>query len=460
LLVIITPSLTFPAVSIKLISFMQHQTCLNKYRIYLFYWTTFISVSANVPFFSLYLKHILVSPDGRPILELLGLILFIQPVLCIFANPFAGYIADKFKIENRILLVCCSFVCLGGLFLGFPLIARHLELGVISTICNELPTTVLFIGLGTVFIGLFSGPISPIINTETYEHLHNFPSSVKSYGHFRVHGTLAWVVSTVLFGFILQLTQNLSLIIIFYCTGYGLCGLLALTGLKTHVKPVKIPWIHLKKDRNFQLFLIFCFLQAFGLFSTNNFLGYFFDELHLDYKLMGIAFSISAIPEIPLMFLAKRLSQRLGNRLMVLIGTSILIVRLLSLAAIAAFGQPWLCLLVMPLSGLGFGFLVNGVMNLIDKWAHKDLRAMYMNLYTMIGVNLPVALGGLFNALVIKQLNSTWMLLFNATIVLFGILFFLFFIKEESMSSGHTGTDLSGTQRTVADPQRTMNKLT
>jgi len=393
-------------------------------RIILLYWFSFMGLSAMNPFFSLYLKKVLVFTNGQPVNLLIGLLLFSKSFLSLFSNPVAGYVADRFKIENRVLLFCALFVIAGGFFIGIPSFGLIKDIGIHNKI--------LFIGIGILLTGLFANPVYPLINTETLEYLHARRRPASLFGRYRISGTLSWVVNTALVGMFLWLLNDMAAIMIYFCIGFVFLAVVAFSGVKAKISKVKIPWDHLKRNKPFKRLLIFCALHSFGHFGTFNFTAYFFDDHHLSFLIIGLAFAVSAIPELPVMFYSKAIAKKLGSYRMVIIGAGLMIIKNLLLAFITPLGFAGLVLAVNLLHGLGFGLWVLGVINLIDAWSHKNMRAIYMNLFTVIGTNLPIAAGVLVSAFVIHFFDSTWMILINMCVSGSAILYFILRLKDDA----------------------------
>ena len=256
-------------------------------RIRLFFWFSFIAIGVSVPFFSYYYNRIFVFSNGETAIGLIGIILSLQYLLAAFANPIAGYLADKFKIENRVLFFCAFLVIIGGLLIGIPVFNLFPQL--------SLGTKIIVIAIGVMVTGIFFSPIIPLINTETIEHLHRIKSPPGGYGIIRVVGTISFIVTSLLLGLIIYFSQNLAFIPLTYCAGAIILAFFALTGIKARVKRVKIPWHHLKKNKPFLRFLVFAFIQAFALYSVLIYTGLFFDNLEMSPFLIGLAFSLSAV---------------------------------------------------------------------------------------------------------------------------------------------------------------------
>jgi MFS family permease len=286
-----------------------------------------------------------------------------------------------------------------------------------------------FLVLGVILNGLFSSPIVPLLNTETLDYLHNNNMDARNYGKYRVVGTISWVVATFAIGWLLYLAGNFVLILFIYAGGFFVVALLSLSGIKAKLAPMKLPWHLLKEDRYFQKFLVFVFLQGMGLFSAFNFTSYFMDDLKVNLFFIGLAFSVSAFLEVPVMLKSRRIIQVFGNRKMIITGTLVLMAKLFLLVFLAPFKIAWLMVLAMAIHGFGYGLQFNGMVELINERAHKDLRATYMNLNNMFLI-AALACGNALNALIIKFLDSSRMLFINGLITMAALVFFLVFVRK------------------------------
>ncbi|MEJ2664066.1 MAG: MFS transporter [Spirochaetia bacterium] len=394
-------------------------------RIILLFWFSYMGLSAINPFFSLYLKKVLVFANGQPFDLLIGIFLFSQSFLYLFSSPAAGYIADRFKIENRVLLFCTAFVIVGAVLLGIPGFFFRDGMG--------MGGRILFIGLGVLFTGLFLNPIFPLISTETLEYLHARRLPASLFGRFRINATLSWVVNTALVGLLLWLLQSIAVIMVYFCLGFILLGIVAFSGIKAKIRRIKVPWDHLKRNKPFKRLLIFCFLHSFGFFGSFSFTAYFFDDYHLSYLIIGLAFAVASLPELFIMYFSGVIARKLGSYRMVLWGAVFMVMKNLLLAFITPLGLTIPVLAVNMLHGLGFGLWFLGIINLIDAWAHKNMRAIYMNLFTLLGTKLPLAAGVLASAVVIHFLNSDWMMIINICASFLAIFYLITRVKKDAV---------------------------
>lgn len=392
-----------------------------RWRVCLLQWFYFMAFGAAVPFFSVYYKKVLLMPDGSPAFHLIGTVFFLQAILGVASTPVAGYLADKFKIENRILTLCASSVLLGALLIALPGFSVYSQW--------SLSRKALFILPGVILNGLFIRPILPLIDTESLNYLHLRFGNPTGYGKIRLFGTLGWIVSACLFGWLLSASRQLSLAILGYGGLFGVLAILALSGVRTKIHAVRIPWDHLKNDGMFKRFLLFALLISVALSSSFMFTGYFMDDARMGYLLIGLSLGLGAILEIPVMFFNRQLLERIGNRWMIAGGLLISTTKLTLFAALSGrHAISTIFIAQVALGGVGFALMISGVVNLIDRRAHEDLRATYQNLFHLIST-LGYALGGLFASLIIQRLGSRWLMGIDSVILLAAVIYFLVLVR-------------------------------
>ncbi|MBN1411970.1 MAG: MFS transporter [Spirochaetales bacterium] len=398
---------------------------LSALRLKFIFWFVFVGTASVTPFIGLYYKNVLRAPDGAPFIELIGVLLFVNPLFSLLSNPLIGILSDKFKIKDKLLFTCSVFLVVGAVFTVLP--------GFSSFYPGNLFLRFGFLALGVLFIGFFQSPIIPLLNTETLDFLHNNNLDRRNYGNYRVVGTLSWIVVTFIMGIVLHLFNDMIITLFFYAGGFCVVAFLAIKGMKAKLKPVKLPWHLLKGDRYFQKFLVFVFLQSMGLFSSFNFTSYFMDDLNVGLFFIGLSFAVAAFLEVPVMLKSRQIIHKFGYRKMIMAGTVILIIKLFLLFIFAPLRIAWLMVLAMSVHGLGFGLQNNGMIELIAEQAHKDLRATYMNLFNMVRM-IAIAFGNLLNTYIIKFFDSTWMIFVNALVVSIAIFYFFLFVREKNFA--------------------------
>lgn len=281
---------------------------------------------------------------------------------------------------------------------------------------------------GFIINGLFVKPIQPLIDTETLHALHDrFKSGIR-YGRIRMFGSLGWVVGASLFGFILSHTDCMSLSVVGYGVGFLVLALIASSGFREVITPVRIPWEHLKRDRMFLHFLGFVFFNSVGLLSAFTFTSFFMDDIHASYLVIGISIGLAALPEIPIMFYSKWIIETIGNRWMIVAGIMLEVLKLALFVLIAYSGKTRWFIPVQMLHGMGYALQLTGEINLIDRRAHEDMRALYQSLFHVF-IYLASAMGSLFASFVLRKLGSSWLMGIDGVILLLSALYFLAVVR-------------------------------
>ncbi len=354
----------------------------------------FVAFGAGIPFFSLYYRHVLLLPDGSPAYHLIGLLFFLQALMGVTAAPLAGYLCDRFRIEHRLVALFSLLVAAGSVLIALPGFDAFRSWSLAQRFLVILP--------GVVLNGLFFRSVLALIDTETLNVMHRLSGSGDEYGKIRAVGSFGWTVSAIFFGWILSRTGQLNHTVIGYGAGYLVLALIASRGFRTVIQPVRIPWEHLKKDRMFQFFLVFVFIQSFAISSSFTYTSYLMEEAGTGYLAMGLAFGLASLPEVPILFYSGRAIRRFGNRRFILFGTAVQVLKLSLFVLIGRSGGALTFILVQVLHGIGFSIQHAGMINLTDRQAHNDLRATYQNLYGL-SWTMAMAFAGYFGAFMVDR---------------------------------------------------------
>jgi PPP family 3-phenylpropionic acid transporter len=381
-------------------------------------WFFYMAFGAGIPFLTIYFKRTLVLPGGEPAVYAIGLVVFLNSIVGTISTPFAGFVADRFHIENRLVTSLASFTALGmlgvliaGLVHAWPLSSR-----------------LALILVGYTLSGLFLRPIVPLIDTEALAYVRARHGQSERYGRIRLFGTLGWIFGSASIGWVVSRADDPAVAIGGYTLGFVVLALVAATGFRAKVEKVAIPWSHLRRDVVFRRYLFFVLVLFLGMTNAFVFTGYFLDDARVSFAVIGLSFAVGAIGEIPVMFWAHRLLRRWGNRGIILIGCGLTILKLLMFYVGAGMESVLLLVCGQLLMGPSFAMLYVGFVNLVDGQAHPDMRATYQSLHHLVGT-LGQALGGPFAALVMTRIGSRGLMGADAVVVSLAALYFLFMVK-------------------------------
>ncbi len=390
-------------------------------RIVLLQIVSFFALGALNPFQSLYFRNVLTDERGRPAYYFIGLLFFIQAASGMLGTPIAGYLSDRFKIKNRILFFCSLMVTTAAVFQYLP--GLPLNKG-----WSFQSKTVLFF-IGMTLNGLFFRPIQPLIDTAILEHLHAVEGNGDRYGSIRLFGSLSWALAVCGFGYVLYTQERFDYLVLGYGLGYLVLALVASRGVKAKIRPVRIPWEHLRADATFRALLVFSFFYGTAVNSSFNFTSYLMEDLDAAYWQIGLAFGLAGLPEIPFMFHAGRIRKGIGERGMMLAGSFFMLAKLVLLVTMTRAKSTLFFILIQSMHGLGYALFILGAIYLMDRRAHEDLRAMYQNLFQLVW-SMAMAAGGLLAGFIIQRFGNLRLMAVDAAIVTCSIPYLLIFVRE------------------------------
>ena len=227
-----------------------------------------------LPYFNLYCYHLDFS--GLQI----GTLSAIRSVALIIFPLILGALADRFQIRRPIYILC-NFIST-AIWIFFFYTTDFWAMLVI-----------------TVFYGMFYAPIISFLEAFTMDILG---TEKKSYGRIRVWGSMAFIMTVIVLGRIMDL-YSIEIILIMIFAG----------SLAQALISVKIPDIRIKKQAPFTLkakallkgrVTVFLFCAFLMLVSHGTYYGFFsihLENLGYDNTFIGIAWALASIAEILVM---------------------------------------------------------------------------------------------------------------------------------------------------------------
>ena len=238
------------------------------------YFLYFAVMGVFLPYFNLYCYHLKFS--GFQI----GVLSAIRSIALVLFPLVWGGLADRFHIRRPIYILC-SFISTG--IWAFYLYTTNFW-------------TMLFI---TVFYGIFYSPIISFLEAFTMDVLG---TEKKSYGRIRGWGTIAFIMTVLLLGKVIDI-YSIEIIIILIFFG----------SLAQALISIKIPDIQIKKQTSFssnakvllkRRVIVFLFCAFLMLVSHGAYYGFY--SIHLENlgygkTFIGISWALASIAEIIVM---------------------------------------------------------------------------------------------------------------------------------------------------------------
>lgn len=238
--------------------------------------------------------HSFYSVRGLSTLEI-GSLTAITPLLAILVQPFWAYLSDLTGKRKAVLV---SIVLASGIAVqGYRF-------------CHVFGVFV----AETLIYGTFSTSLLPLSDALVSNHAKK---SKLGFAKIRMGGTIGFAIMALVLGNVVK--SDVSLIFPIAGAGYGLLAL-CYSGLPKDVPQKSVS--KRSKGRVFKdnkvLFVFFlAFLVQFGT-SVSGFYGVYVLELGHDQAVMGLSSCISALSELPILFLADKILKRFRiNRLMI-----------------------------------------------------------------------------------------------------------------------------------------------
>ena len=282
--------------------------------------------------------------------------------------PIWGYIADKRGIRPtlRIAVFASAVLLLGlGYVINFWWLIAYIFL-----------------------LTLFHHPLGPLIDALAVQ----FSQSDKkyNYGNMRLWGSFGWAVASIIGGY---LFMKMSLKIVFPVTSF--LFLVTLIFLRTPRKSTtilyrphfeKIRFKELRSNSALLIFLAILFLYGIASSPVNAYMNLYFSELGADHSMIGIAYTVQSLSELPFFIIGNRLLKRFGAKLVIIIAMFAMIIRLLAYAFIPTIP---VALGICALQGISLSFFLVGAVDYLQsqlpKSRHATAQSLLWGLYFGLG---------------------------------------------------------------------------
>ncbi|MFC5650464.1 MFS transporter [Paenibacillus solisilvae] len=336
-----------------------------------YYFFLYLSMSVFVPYTSLYFSEKGFSTAA------VGMILSLWAFVSIIAQPVMGLINDRIGNPRKIIMI--SVITAPVIGLGF-----HYT--------NEFSAV---IALSVLFTWSHSsaGPLSDSIAVEIGNR------AGFNFGSIRMWGALSYSLGTISTGFLYE-KYGYANIFEYYLAVSVLVFALLFGFPKSKTFSHKITFleqaIEVIGNKPFMAYLAICLLLVMSMVSSSTFLPIYFQEMDFDKRFLGSAFAVAALIEVPMFWVASKLSQAIGR------------FRLLSLSAVIYalkclilffFHNVYLTLGVQLLDGISFAFAAGTFVEVVETYSRKNTKATFQTIFVAVssgmGGVIGIAAGGI-----------------------------------------------------------------
>lgn len=360
------------------------------------YWWYFGGVGALTPFLTLYYRQL-----GFSGLQI-GLLAATLPLGTALLAPLLGALTDA--TGGHRLALRLALVSSGGIVLAL-------------TQAQDFWASLLLIALLAVAIA----PVPSLL--DSYGLTIGEATGVP-YGRLRVWGSVGYTIAVWTVGWAMggRVTRAFLLT-------YGACMLLALlatAGLPPQRRDAAGPqWQGLGdlwRDRPLLALLLVTFLMTASASMMYNFLGIHLAALGGSARLLGLAFALNALSELPVLAFGSRLLARFGSRRLIVVALVVYAVRLLlySLLTVPAWVLP-----IQLLHGPTYGAFLLASVTLAHTLAGKERAATAQGLLTAMSFGFGSLAGSLVGGALFDLLGTVLLFRVAAGGMLVALLVFL-----------------------------------
>lgn len=333
------------------------------------------------PYIALYYR--LLQLDGLQI----GFLVAIPPLGVAILAPLWGGLADSFSAHRLVLRAALVLAALAAL-----LIART---------TSFIPLLLL-----TILLACCLASIPALLDAYAVTISER---SGRSYGQFRVWGTIGFIVGVWLVGW--QMGQHISH---FFLLAYA-CALLitfgATLGLpslkRSSAQPMWQCVSEILHDRSVILVLLTSFLVIGNATMMGSFFGIYLTELGGPVSLIGTASVLAALSEIPVMLFGRWFIDRFTSRKILVFAVAMYCVRLMLYSLPPAIS--WV-VWVQLLHGISFGLYLMASITLIHQLAGRERAATAQGLLSSSSQGFGAITGALVGGVLLDQLGAVGIL--------------------------------------------------
>lgn len=356
------------------------------------------SQASWLPLFNVYLQQLGLS--GLQI----GILAGLRPALMLVGQPLGGFVADVWG-RRRTLMVTMPLA--GLLLLAYVYPGSYGYLLVVAAV-----------------YALISNPVGPLVDSVALDYLDQKPHV--SYGQLRLFGAVGWAAGALLAG---NLVTGRDIRIMF---GLGAVLMLIAWGAAAVARHGQREsstggtWREarlLLGNRDLLTFLVVVALIQIGASSIFTFYSLYLKEIGATDRLIGVAYSLQGLSELPLYLAAAIIIKRIGIR-RTLVTTFVITSGRLFLYSIVSV--PWMAAGIELVHGLSFSLFLVAAVEYVNRQVPPEWRATgqslfwasYFGLGSIVGNSLA---GFLFDRMAIQSMYALfgWWVLAIAVIAFF-----------------------------------------
>jgi PPP family 3-phenylpropionic acid transporter len=329
------------------------------------YVIVFVAIAAWAPYLSAYYQGLGISLGD------IGLLLALTSAVSLVSAPAWGAAHDRYP-KSLVLLPLSAVIAALGAF-GLATVGASLWL---------IPSAAAF--------AVGAAGLSPMMDVRVLEIAR---ADRTRYARVRVWGSISFIVCAPLIG-VLADANGLRAIFLAMIPAL-LIGGLAATTLPGRSMSVRAPSIMrapgtVLRNRPIALFLIGALVGWTAVSAQSSFFTIYLRALGAPNDLVGWAWSVGAITEVPTMFFFPLLARRFGVERLIVAGAVVLVVRQV---ANVVFTDPGWLIAFSLFQGVGYALMLIGGITFVSRQAPRGTAATAQGIFTGVASSLASILG-------------------------------------------------------------------
>ncbi|WP_085993320.1 MFS transporter [Oceanobacillus senegalensis] len=313
----------------------------------------------------------------------IGWVLAIGPLASMFAQPFWGYMSDKFKTIKWIL-----FICVIGLLIG-------------STLFFQMNTLLTIILMGAVFY-FFTTPIGALGDSLAQRRADVLQIP---FGSIRTWGSIGFALSSLIVGEILSKVgiQYMIWPYLFFGT-MAMLATIRLKDAKVESDPVRLSDLkQLIGNKPFLLFLIMVVFITIAHRTNDSYIGLYITELGGSEGLVGLGWFVGVVTEAAVFAFAGFWFKKYHTMIFIIVASILYTVRWFLYATV---DDPMLVIGMQFLHGLTFGVFYTAAFEYVTRLIPKLLQATGHLVFFAVFFGLSGIVGSLTGGLIMDHFGG------------------------------------------------------
>ncbi|OBZ11366.1 MFS transporter [Bacillus sp. FJAT-26390] len=348
-----------------------------------YYFLFYLAMSVVMPYTSLYFS------DRGFSHTTVGLILSLWALVSVIAQPVMGLINDRINKPRKIMLICAIAAPVLGL--GF-----HFTHGLAA---------ILVLSVFFAWFQSSGGPIGDAMAVEIASK-RGF-----SFGSVRLWGALSYAVGTFSTGILYERFGYTDIFIYYLVISTTVClSLMLLPAARISRRRVTLfgQMGEVVRNKPFMIFVVTSMLMMMSASINMNFLPLYFKEMGFDKSWIGSAFAIAAIIEVPMFWVATKLSKRIGKYQLLCLAAAIYGIQYFFLFS---FANVSLTLAVQLLNGIAFAFVAGTSVEIVQSYATEGTKATLQTVYAAVTWGLGGIVGNAMGGMVVDRFGAPFLYL-------------------------------------------------